>query len=109
MALNTAVDFRSRLRFPRAVDEPPEASLEVDLTVQLQGLEAHVIRQTDQEGKERAFMDDLSYATRLSAKPFRFSDRSLRLALQSTAGASSNLFLLVLLNACKTHIFAKNK
>jgi hypothetical protein len=61
---NTAVDFRARLRFPRVTREPRKTF--TDFTVQLQGLEAH----------------DIS----LFAKPFRFSDRSLHLALQSKAG-----------------------
>ncbi len=49
---NTAVDFRGRLRFPRASVGPPFL-IPRKGTVQLQGLEAHVISQTDQEGKER--------------------------------------------------------
>jgi hypothetical protein len=51
-ALNTAIDFRARLRFPRAVGEPPLLNQRRG-NVQLQGLEAHVISQIDQEGKER--------------------------------------------------------
>ncbi|OIU69679.1 hypothetical protein BHE18_01810 [Rossellomorea aquimaris] len=34
--------------------------------------------------QKNAFQADSSYATRLFSKPFRFSDRSLRLPLQST-------------------------
>ncbi|MEG9299041.1 hypothetical protein V6B33_21525 [Mangrovibacillus sp. Mu-81] len=37
---------------------------------------------------KNAFVADSPYGTRLFAKPYRFSDRSLRLALQSTARTS---------------------
>ncbi|OIU66420.1 hypothetical protein BHE18_16405 [Rossellomorea aquimaris] len=47
-----AIDFRGRLRFPRVTREPPAFFIGGG-TVQLQGLEAHVISQTGQEGKER--------------------------------------------------------
>ncbi|KSU62053.1 hypothetical protein AS034_07930 [[Bacillus] enclensis] len=47
--LDAAGGFRARLRFPRVTRE----LLNDGGTVQLQGLEAHVISQTDQEGKER--------------------------------------------------------
>jgi hypothetical protein len=56
LALNTAVDFRARLRFPRVTREPP-----------------------------RSFAASGSHIR-------HFSRRSLRLALQSTAGANSKLY-----------------
>jgi hypothetical protein len=50
----TAIDFRARLRFPRVARESPRHLRSCGVPHgQLQGLEAQVISQTDQEGKER--------------------------------------------------------
>jgi hypothetical protein len=90
----TAIDFRARLRFPRVAREPPRRVRSCGVSHgQLQGIEAQ--HKPNRPRRQRAPSRPIRLmppASEQSPSAFLISyssRRSLRLALQSTAGTSS--------------------